>query len=78
MDETPAPRRYRHGNLPNAMRAAARGILDEAGPEGVVNGVINDGLTGRADGIDLFETAIAAAHASGENEKSWFLHWWHR
>ena len=35
MDETPAPRRYRHGNLPNAMRAAARGILDEAGPEGV-------------------------------------------
>jgi AcrR family transcriptional regulator len=35
MEDTPAPRRYRHGNLPNAMRAAARAILDEAGPEGV-------------------------------------------
>jgi AcrR family transcriptional regulator len=28
------PRRpYRHGNLPNALRAAARAILDEAGPD---------------------------------------------
>ncbi len=35
MEDMPAPRRYRHGNLPNAMRAAARAILDEAGPEGV-------------------------------------------
>ena len=35
MDDTPAPRPYRHGNLPNAMRAAARAILDEAGPDGV-------------------------------------------
>jgi AcrR family transcriptional regulator len=35
MDETPAPRPYRHGNLPNALRAAARAILDEAGPEAV-------------------------------------------
>lgn len=35
MDEQPAPRPYRHGNLPNALRAAARAILDEAGPEAV-------------------------------------------
>ena len=35
MDETPAPRPYRHGNLPNALRSAARAILDEAGPEAV-------------------------------------------
>ena len=35
MDETPTPRPYRHGNLPNALRAAARAILDEAGPEAV-------------------------------------------
>ncbi len=35
MDETPAPRPYRHGNLPNALRAAARAILDEAGPDAV-------------------------------------------
>ena len=33
MDEAPAPRPYRHGNLPNALRAAARAILDESGPE---------------------------------------------
>lgn len=35
MDDTRTPRPYRHGNLPNAMRAAARAILDETGPEGV-------------------------------------------
>ena len=35
MEDMPAPRPYRHGNLPNAMRAAARAILDEAGPDGV-------------------------------------------
>ena len=33
MDEAPASRPYRHGNLPNALRAAARAILDESGPE---------------------------------------------
>jgi AcrR family transcriptional regulator len=33
---TPAPRpHHRHGNLPNALRAAARAILDEAGPDAV-------------------------------------------
>ena len=31
----PSPHPYQHGNLPNAMRAAARQILDEGGPEGV-------------------------------------------
>jgi AcrR family transcriptional regulator len=35
MDETPAPRPYRHGNLPNALRSAARAILDEAGPDAI-------------------------------------------
>ena len=35
MDETVSPRPYRHGNLPNAMRSAARAILDESGPEAV-------------------------------------------
>ena len=30
------PRRpYRHSNLPNALRAASRAILDEAGPDAV-------------------------------------------
>ena len=32
--DTPG-RRYRHGNLPNALRAAARAILDEAGADAV-------------------------------------------
>ena len=32
--ETPR-RTYRHSNLPNALRAASRAILDEAGPESV-------------------------------------------
>jgi AcrR family transcriptional regulator len=35
MDEAPTARPYRHGNLPNALRAAARAILDEAGPDAV-------------------------------------------
>src|SRR5271157_6524102 len=35
MDEITPPRPYRHGNLPNAMRSAARAILDEAGPDAV-------------------------------------------
>jgi AcrR family transcriptional regulator len=32
----PSPRPYRHGNLPNALRAAVREILDEGGGEGVL------------------------------------------
>ncbi len=33
--EKPAARPYRHGNVPNAMRAAARAILDEEGVDAV-------------------------------------------
>jgi AcrR family transcriptional regulator len=32
----PSPRPYQHGNLPDALRAAAREILDEGGPEAVL------------------------------------------
>src|ERR1700687_1624788 len=32
----PSPRPSHHGNLPNAMRAAVREMLDETGPEGVL------------------------------------------
>ena len=32
----PSPHPYRHGNLPDALRAAAREILDEGGAEGVL------------------------------------------
>ncbi len=33
--DTPPQRRYHHSNLPNALRAAARAILDEAGADAV-------------------------------------------
>jgi len=36
--------------------------------QGVVDGVINDGFARRSDGINLFQTAVAAAHASSEDE----------
>lgn len=32
----PSPHPYQHGNLPDALRAAAREILEEGGPEGVL------------------------------------------
>ena len=31
----PSPRSYRHGNLPAALIAAARGLLDDGGPQAV-------------------------------------------
>ena len=43
--------------------------LAEAGAEGVVDGVVDDGFAGGADGVDLLETAVTAAHAGGENEE---------
>ena len=43
--------------------------LAESGAQGVEDGVIDDGFAGGADRIDLFEAAVAAAHAGGENEE---------
>ena len=37
----------------------------ETGAEGVVNRVINEGFAMWSDRVDLFETAIAAAHSCG-------------
>ena len=60
MDESPAPRPYRHGNLPNALRAAARAILDEAGPEIV-------GLRETARRVGVSATAAYRHFASKED-----------
>ena len=60
MDDTPAPRPYRHGNLPNALRAAARAILDEAGPDVV-------GLRETARRVGVSATAAYRHFASKED-----------
>ena len=38
----------------------------ESGTAGVFYRVIDHGLSGRPHGVELFETAVAGAHASGE------------
>jgi len=40
----------------------------ETGAEGVEDGIVEDGFAAGADGVDLFEAAVAAAHAGGEDE----------
>ena len=42
--------------------------------QGVVNGVVNDCFAVRPNRVNLFEAAVTAAHAGGENEQSWFGH----
>src|ERR1035438_7255122 len=46
----------------------------KTGAHRVENGIINDGFAARADGVNLFQPTVAAAHAGGENEQSWFSH----
>ncbi len=48
--------------------------LAEAGAQRVEDGIINDGFAAGADGINLFQTAVTAAHAGGENEQNRFCH----
>src|SRR5574337_93847 len=57
--DTPVRRPYRHGNLPNAMRAAARAILDEGGPDAV-------GLRETARRVGVSATAAYRHFASKE------------
>jgi hypothetical protein len=45
----------------------------EAGLVGIVNRVIQDGLSAAANGINLLQTALTAAHASGHNYQNRFL-----
>ena len=42
--------------------------LAEAGCDGVVDGIVDDGLSVRAQAVHLFETAITAAHAGSQNK----------
>jgi AcrR family transcriptional regulator len=53
-------RPYRHGDLPNAMRCAARAILDEGGPESV-------GLRETARRVGVSATAAYRHFASKED-----------
>ena len=58
--EKPATRPYRHGNVPNAMRAAAREILDEEGVDAV-------GLREAARRVGVSATAAYRHFASKED-----------
>ena len=42
----------------------------EAGPQRIEHGVVEHGLTRRTDRVDLFQPAVAGAHAGGQNEES--------
>jgi len=44
----------------------------EPGAAGIVQAVVEDGLAGRADGVDLFESAVAAAHTGGHDNENRF------
>ena len=48
--------------------------LAEAGADGVVDGVVEDGLAVGAHGVELLEAAVAAAHAGGEDEEGGRVH----
>lgn len=58
--DSPAHRPYRHGDLPNAMRSAARAILDEAGLDNV-------GLRETARRVGVSATAAYRHFASKED-----------
>ena len=58
--DTPAHRPYRHGDLPNAMRNAARAILDEGGLDNV-------GLRETARRVGVSATAAYRHFASKED-----------
>jgi AcrR family transcriptional regulator len=60
MEEPIKRKNYRHGNVPNAMRAAARAILDEGGPQAV-------GLREMARRIGVSPTAAYRHFASRED-----------
>ena len=46
--------------------------LAEAGADRVEDGVIDDDFAGGADGVNLLESAIAAADAGRQHHESWF------
>ena len=54
------------------IRADDEDHLAEAGAQGVEDGIIEDGLAGRAHRVDLLQAAVTAAHAGGEDEEGGF------
>ena len=74
-----------HGRRSQALAHSGHEVLsdglfnqDDSGAEsgliGIVNGVVQDGLAIAAQGINLFQPAIAAAHAGRQNNKYRFIH----
>ena len=45
----------------------------KAGALGVIDGIVDDQLAVSAHGVDLFQTAVTAAHAGGHDNKNRFL-----
>src|SRR5580693_4693231 len=48
--------------------------LTESGTKCVVDRIVDDGFTMRADWINLLEAAVAVAFAGGQNEQRWRDH----
>ena len=46
--------------------------LAETGFHGVVDGIVDDGFSVGAEAVHLLESAVAAAHAGGQDEKGRF------
>ena len=45
----------------------------KTGPLSVVDGIVHEGFAARTHGVELLESAVARAHAGGENEKGWLV-----
>ena len=58
--------------VPLEVLADDKHQLAEAGVDGVVDGVVHDGLAVRTQSVQLLQSAVAASHAGGEEEKSRF------
>ena len=54
------------------VRADDEDDLAEPGAVGVEDGVVENGLAGGTDGVDLLEPAVAGAHAGGEDDECRF------
>lgn len=46
----------------------------ESGLIGIINGVVQDGLSVAAQGINLLESAVTAAHPGSKDDENRFIH----
>src|SRR4051794_1299483 len=56
------------------LRACEDDDSTEAGPDGIIDGIIDDDFSVRSDRIDLLKSTVAAADARGQNEKRRLVH----